>query len=438
MSTRRDDAAELDAHLRAALRHAPDRDTAAPAQLSEQILSAARRSVQPMHEGPAWPRHVRAALASALDALTRPAGAAAFASLVLATVIGVMWHEGDPTEVLPERLRRPDAAPRARSDTPAPAPTAPATLQTPAEPASQAQTAAPDRATADTGTAKATTESKRRNATAQSADARPAERPRTTPAPDATTATADATDTFARAETRPKAAAKAPPSAVERAAAPPQASPATAGAQRSEARATAQESAMPATPPPPPAARAAPPAPAMAPAPATAAAPPTPAPAAPQATAPGGASVGAAAAPRVAPMGAAPPSLRSSLAATPDPITSVVLALGREAASAPSATTHRWQRGNGNALPHGPAAQAWLAELQRATQGAWQPQQGTAAAGADALVLSNERGLVARVELTDAGVRWHSAATPNLSWSATLPDETLKRLRENLAAWAGR
>jgi hypothetical protein len=370
VSTHRDD--ERDAHLRAALRHAPDRETAAPAKLSEQILGAARRSVQPPSAVAPWPRRVRDRLVSALDALTRPVGATALASLVLATVIGVMWHEGDPTNALPEHAPGPDTATAARSSAAA---ASAARAEQSDSLAALAVEQTPGRAADASVASKPAPESKRRGASSSSADLRRAQRSQAAPASE-TTATADASrpDAIARSETRQRAAESSAAAGV--------------AAPRSEVSAMAQSPAAPATPPPTP---------------------------------------------------AAPSALRSSPSATaPDPLASVVHALGQAATDAPSATTHRWQRGDAEKLPHGPAAQAWLAELRRATQGLWQPRQGPTTAGANALLLSNEAGVVARVELTDTGVTWHHTSTPHLSWSAPLPEATLVRLREQLAAWAGR
>jgi hypothetical protein len=91
-----------DAHLRAALRHAPDRELAPPAALSREILAAARAAVAP----PPWPRRALAKAAALLDMLRRPAAGAAFASLVLATVIGLMWRDGPPPEADAPPLRQ--------------------------------------------------------------------------------------------------------------------------------------------------------------------------------------------------------------------------------------------------------------------------------------------------------------------------------------------
>jgi hypothetical protein len=91
-----------DAHLCAALRHAPDRELTPPEALSREILAAARAAVAP----PPWPRRVLAKATALLDLLRRPAAGAAFASLVLATVIGLMWRDGPPPEADAPPLRQ--------------------------------------------------------------------------------------------------------------------------------------------------------------------------------------------------------------------------------------------------------------------------------------------------------------------------------------------
>lgn len=154
-----------DAHLRAALRHAPDRELAPPAALSREILAAARAAVAP----PPWPQRVLAKVTALLDLLRRPAAGAAFASLVLATVIGLMWRDGPPPEADAPPLRqaapvesraderRREAAPpaaevpasiaapaAARETVPAPPPRKPAAAAPPpAAPAAPAIAAAP-------------------------------------------------------------------------------------------------------------------------------------------------------------------------------------------------------------------------------------------------------------------------------------------------------
>ena len=400
MNGRRDDE-QRDVHLRAALRHAPDRDAVPPAPLSEQILAQARRSVRPSDRLPWW-RRMRAVLARAFDVLTRPAGAAAFASLALATVIGVMWREGPPPERTPAAASPEPAAELAAAPPPA----------APAEPAGDSTAARTD-TPSDSSATKPAVEPRQRAAPAGPTASPLAQRSQSARPPGgaaATSADAQRTDARARSEARKSQGATTAPPAGERA-------PAT---RPQAAAAPLTGAAPPAAPPPVRAAEQGMPS----------AAATAPAPAAPSPM------------PRAAPMAAAPDAtatLRSSIAPSiADPLAPLLLELGREAAGAPSSTTHRWQRGSAPALPHGPAAQAWLVELQRATQGAWHATHGPSPAGANALVLSNERGTVAHLELTEGGVSWRSASPPDVTWRAALPDETLRRLRGSLAAWTGR
>ena len=117
-----DDAREapLDAHLRQALRHAPDRDAVPPAALSASILAQARAAVQPVP-----PRHAPAApwWSRLWQQMATPAFGGAFASVMLAGVIGVMWQDGPPPEALPGAERETAKAPAA-APMPAPVPAA--------------------------------------------------------------------------------------------------------------------------------------------------------------------------------------------------------------------------------------------------------------------------------------------------------------------------
>ena len=119
-------AEERDAYLRSALRHAPDADVAPPAALSEAILREARGAAaqaQPRRgtgaanrASPGRPGGWRAIL-DAWAWLARPRVAAGFASLMVATLAGVIWW-GQPMERLLDRPQ-PDSAP-ANSAMPAP------------------------------------------------------------------------------------------------------------------------------------------------------------------------------------------------------------------------------------------------------------------------------------------------------------------------------
>ena len=79
-----------DAHLLAALRHAPDRDALPPREVSERILAAARAAVRSADEtrSPWWQR-LGASLA-------QPPVAAAFGTLAVASLVGVMWSTREP------------------------------------------------------------------------------------------------------------------------------------------------------------------------------------------------------------------------------------------------------------------------------------------------------------------------------------------------------
>ena len=94
---------ERDAWLREALRHAPDSGALPPRELSETILASARaatRSAQGLpahrasHMGPKHP------LAAFWDWLARPSVAAGFASVLAATLVGLMWWDRPMDEML--------------------------------------------------------------------------------------------------------------------------------------------------------------------------------------------------------------------------------------------------------------------------------------------------------------------------------------------------
>ena len=110
---------EHDAWLRAALAHAPDAGIGAPPALSEAILRAAA-GPRPSAPPSPWRR-----LMDAWSWLARPPVAAGFASVMLASVIGLMWWERPVDEVMP------------RSPVPAALPT-PRVTVAPAEPRSSA------------------------------------------------------------------------------------------------------------------------------------------------------------------------------------------------------------------------------------------------------------------------------------------------------------
>lgn len=96
-ATPRDDA-ERDAWLSAALRHAPDADAAAPADLSAAILRQARNAVKtpvvtprpnPLMQAWSW--------------LARPPIAAGFATVMVAVLVSTMWWDKPLDEAVPAR-----------------------------------------------------------------------------------------------------------------------------------------------------------------------------------------------------------------------------------------------------------------------------------------------------------------------------------------------
>jgi hypothetical protein len=114
--------AERDAYLEVALRHAPDAGIDAPASLSAAILreargaaarAAPRRAWSGMASDPSGAAGLVAALLRFWAWLARPPVAGAFASLMVATLAGVMWW-GEPIErTLELPLAKADSAPAA-------------------------------------------------------------------------------------------------------------------------------------------------------------------------------------------------------------------------------------------------------------------------------------------------------------------------------------
>jgi hypothetical protein len=118
MSQARDNDDTRDAHLLAALRHAPDRDALPPREVSERILAAARAAVRAPLEAPWWRR---------LSAwLMQPQVAASFGTLAVASLVGVMWStrevsvaEVSPNAPIAERVDQQAMAAASATGTPA-------------------------------------------------------------------------------------------------------------------------------------------------------------------------------------------------------------------------------------------------------------------------------------------------------------------------------
>jgi len=123
--TPRDEPAR-DAWLSEALRHAPDADAAPAPELSEAILRSARQAVSP---SPA-PARINPLLRW-WAWLARPPVAAGFATLMVATLVGVMWWDQPLDDAIPRRA--PAAATPIERGAAAPPP-APAAVPSP-EPA---------------------------------------------------------------------------------------------------------------------------------------------------------------------------------------------------------------------------------------------------------------------------------------------------------------
>jgi hypothetical protein len=115
---------ERDAHLRAALRHAPDADLQPPPALSALILKEAQAKAR---NASAPSRAPRQTLLRVWDWLARPSVATGFAGVMVATLVGLMWWDQPMDEALP-RAPVPAAAPAAQqapTASPTPAVTAP-------------------------------------------------------------------------------------------------------------------------------------------------------------------------------------------------------------------------------------------------------------------------------------------------------------------------
>ena len=97
-----------DLHLREALRHAPDGQQRPPAALSESILRAARRASAPAAAARPAPRPGWLAW---WDRLAQPRVAGGFASVMVATLVGLIWWGQPMDEAMPQRPQAPRAAP---------------------------------------------------------------------------------------------------------------------------------------------------------------------------------------------------------------------------------------------------------------------------------------------------------------------------------------
>lgn len=189
MSAPRDDEDPRDAHLLAALRHAPDRDALPPREVSVRILAAARAAVRP---APWWTR---------VGAwLMQPQVAGAFGTLAVASLVGILWSTREPPVVepaLPEAMRE-QSAPSAAAGQSTSAAVAMAGSAAPSEPERDlfAQTIPPtpapkpEAAPRRTQEAKARAESRRRAEVLADKAAAPSAEVAAAPAPQAADAPA--------------------------------------------------------------------------------------------------------------------------------------------------------------------------------------------------------------------------------------------------------
>ena len=389
-----DDDVARDAHLRAALRHAPDRDARPPAELSRRILDAARAAAGSAPKRTARPAaarwaRVRDGFASCTAWLRHPGATAAFASLMLATVIGVMWRDGPPPETEPVHD---GAAPAGPSTAPSAAATAAAPVadRPPARHDEPAETAA-DAAARDAAAATA------RRADHDDGGRREAAAP------------------------RPRATGSAPSGP-----------PAGKAAAQEKRRSAAPEAANPpvaASPPPPPMA-ASPAAPAVTPS-----------------------DRAGAAAQNQAPLGAT--AERSGLDDGPsaqaapldDPLAAPIAALrGRGSGSGGAAPARLARRGAAAAVAPSsaagrpPSALAWFGDAQALTRGRWRPAAATPSAALPTAwtdALSTDGRTLGRVAILEGTLWWQPAGTDGRTWRAPLPaGDAAQRLAAALASGA--
>ena len=115
------DGTEHDAWLREALRHAPDAQAAPPANVSHAILVEARSQVRSAQGAkPRVPSPAANPLLSFWSWLARPPVAAGFASVMAATLVGMMWWDRPLDETMPKAPSPVQAAAPADSRTTAP------------------------------------------------------------------------------------------------------------------------------------------------------------------------------------------------------------------------------------------------------------------------------------------------------------------------------
>jgi hypothetical protein len=404
---------ERDAWLHQALRHAPDASAMPPQALRDAILAKARSAVR---RRPAARRSLIDRFAAVWSWLARPPVAAGFASVMAATLVGLMWWDRPMDEALPppslRRTEPPQAAPTVpnpatSSDTVVPAEraavpngnatarTAAAPAQTAAAPAFVAEPRQGDRGASNSLSASPAAtpfpekSESGNNTTSQNLPAATAIAKKGEPAPapttNATTAAADAQGPVTMQGPR-----TAPAETLRRADAgtnDAKSADALAAAPRAEVLAAKPESALRQRD------------------------------AAPTRAAAGSFDAGAAATPRA--FAAAPMA---------DLLNSIVQ-------DAPS-----WSRptASGDAVALDEATQAWLASVDAATTGRWQQAEGnrlthleSAPGSAVQTLLLHRDGRSSVIVRIDSGGVFFELQ-PGSAWFAPLPVEALARLRAAL------
>ncbi|MDP1691661.1 MAG: hypothetical protein Q8L49_06880 [Burkholderiaceae bacterium] len=370
-----------DAHLLAALRHAPDRDVAPPAQLSAAILGQARQAVRAQRH--AQPSRWHALWAS----LWQPAPMAAFGTIALATLIGVIWQGQDVPEAAPSlRPQVVAAAPTQSTAVPISAPAAPPVRPAPAAPAVPPALDSPT-----------VLSPSKEGPAAQAAPATLPELAKGRIAPDrkglpsASSGRAEIQAQPDRAVERAAAAEKSAPRAAQ------QAAPREPETRRDAlAKSSMADAAVPA------------PAPERA-----AAGAPAPAPAA---------------APVVARARSEMPavSLGAALAPPASP-------LAQASAEIDAASDVRWRARPERLFAHDAAQRAWWLALDRATQGRWQLVATALAAPTADMTLLIDGQVRGSLSFAPQAVLWRDAN--GLIWRAPVAPETLREWQDALARW---
>ena len=400
------DGTERDAWLREALRHAPDAHAAPPANVSHAILAEARSQVRATQGAKPHAHTAVSPLLSFWSWLARPPVAAGFASVMAATLVGMMWWDRPMDEAMPKSPPLQSSAPPAAATVAAPA-TAPvaapvtATVTAPVNAPVDAPEALPPAApVSPMQAAPARESSARRPEPLKKEVARESARAKSTASPTETQRAEAPPAEAPRAETAKTESPSAfPASPVMRQLARP------APAVEAETRAAALQDAL--------AERAAQPAAKdRAESNGYAAAPPA-APGAGRADTASGMFAAKAAAPRMRPLAPLLASLRDDAAL--------------------------WQRaGSARRVDADGALVRWLAELEAASAGLWVTTNAARARaaplpGATALVLQREGATIATMRIEgDAYVLESSLDGTVRAWRAELPAAVGERLRTRL------